>query len=313
VKRFVLTSLMLVLPGYARAQQATAAPPATAAPAAVPTSRPSPEQLHRAAYPLLKDKQFAKAVPLLEQAYSGTPVDQRSRALVLNHAMLDLSQKAYVMRAVKDLSAYLGSEHPKADEPAADLLGAALDAAPDDDRVRDSDLYTGAQKVLKQCINALEASRPGQHKWGARWISGSEYSDLRAKNDAAQQAVRAEKKKAAALARNVEQAKDKQDKLADKGEAGRARAVRRREAELEDATRQLAQAEQAYNAQLAQVQRAKDALKQTPHPEWPTEFEPVDPDGPEALRPPKPRPAAPATAAAGGDAGAAGHSSKRHH
>ena len=65
----------------------------------------------------------------------------------------------------------------------------------------------------------------------------------------------------------------------------------------------MAQAQQAYNAQLALVKKAKDALKQAPHPEWPTEFAPVDPDGPEATRPPKPRPATPATAA--GDTGAA--------
>jgi len=89
---------------------AAAADAAAADAAATSTQSANAEQLHAMhvqAYELMRAEKFEKATPLLERVYRGVPVPtaQRRRALVINHAILDLVQRVNVMRAVCDLHA----------------------------------------------------------------------------------------------------------------------------------------------------------------------------------------------------------------
>src|SRR5438045_1545419 len=79
---------------------------ATTRPTAVPATRPSIEQLHAQAYQLMRAGQYQKAAAPLEQAYRAKPAAEQGRALLLNHALLDVMQKINAMRAVKDLRDY---------------------------------------------------------------------------------------------------------------------------------------------------------------------------------------------------------------
>jgi hypothetical protein len=73
----------------------------------------------------LELKRAGKSMPLsavMDKAYATTPADQRTRPLVLNRAIIDLTQRVNVMRAVRELQQYLrelsapdeaGPEHPR--------------------------------------------------------------------------------------------------------------------------------------------------------------------------------------------------------
>src|SRR6476660_5788118 len=77
---------------------------------------------------LMRGGQFEKARPILEKLYESTPPAQRSRPLVIDHAILDMTQKVYAARAVKDLMQYFAS-HSVNDEAATNVLGASLNIA----------------------------------------------------------------------------------------------------------------------------------------------------------------------------------------
>src|SRR5437016_1612499 len=114
--------LLMILAASASAQ---AIAPSTRPVSPAPATRPSIEQLHAQAYDLMRAGQTQKAGVLLEQAYRARPLAEHDRALVLNHALLDIQQKVNAMRAAKDLREYLRL-HPEPDDQATNLLGAAL-------------------------------------------------------------------------------------------------------------------------------------------------------------------------------------------
>ena len=119
-----VVTLVLLLAGAVHAQE----------------TRLSPEELHFAAFELLLDDQVQKAAVPLEQAYRARPMQQQPRALVLNHALVDIKQKVNAMRAAKDMRDYLrAGPQDRPDEDAIDLLGAALVvAAARDEKIREN-------------------------------------------------------------------------------------------------------------------------------------------------------------------------------
>src|SRR5437660_1545250 len=92
--------LLLMVPLVAKAQ---ASRPALTPPATQPSFEPGLDQ----AVALMRENKYDKAAPLLEKIYAATSPEQRSRGLVLNHAIVDLTRKVYVMRALRDLDQYL--------------------------------------------------------------------------------------------------------------------------------------------------------------------------------------------------------------
>src|SRR5438034_406927 len=124
--QLVVVMLAAGAAGICAAQSTRPAP----SPYASPSDRPAltDEQLndlHRQAFALMRAGKFDRAGERLERLYRAIPPAQRSRALVLNHAILDLVQKRLVMRGVKDLVDYL-TQHRADDELATNILGASL-------------------------------------------------------------------------------------------------------------------------------------------------------------------------------------------
>jgi hypothetical protein len=80
------------------------------------------DELHRQAVALLRDGKTDKALAAFDRVYNATPADQRSRPLVLNRAIFDMVQKRYVVRGLRDLTAYL-TKHREEDELATNRAG----------------------------------------------------------------------------------------------------------------------------------------------------------------------------------------------
>jgi hypothetical protein len=247
---------------------------------APPTTRPSPEQLHATAFPLLRDKQYQKAAGPLEQAYKARPLAEQPRPLVLNHALLDVATKTNAMRAVKDLRDYLGARET-GDERAVDLLGAALFVAGRDERMQETELYTAAEKQLEQSIKLVEKSRPGERKWGSEWKLEAEYAELHAKRTATRKSFRDAKQVLKKSLNDAQEAAAKVDRLEDKGAGNKKRVVAKRTAALEAALRESAEAEKRYAQQKTVVEAARKNLFE---PTWATDLAPIDPATPNAGR-----------------------------
>src|SRR4051812_21196055 len=96
--------------------------------AAAPLPQSSVDALAEQGYALMRQGDWVKARPPLEKAYLATPANARGRVMVINHAILDMTQKTYVMRAVKDLTTYL-SHNRDEDEYATNVLGGVLNVA----------------------------------------------------------------------------------------------------------------------------------------------------------------------------------------
>jgi tetratricopeptide (TPR) repeat protein len=269
-------------------------PPPSAPPVA--TTRPTPEQLHAAAYAFLRDKQYQKAAAPLEAAYKAKPLAQQARALVLNHALLDIALRQNAMRAVKDLRDYLAALEA-GDEHAVNLLGAALKVAGREERMQETELYEQAEKQLEQSIKLIDKSRPGERKWGSEWKTDAEFRDLDAKRAASRKSYREAKQELRKLLHDAQQAAAKVDRIEDKGGTGKKKVVAKRSANLDAARRESAEAEKKYAHQKTVVDAAGKHLVE---PAWSTDLAPIDPATPNAGRmpPPSTRPAAAAAAAA---------------
>src|SRR4051812_14309304 len=103
----LLTTMLALSLSTASAFAVAPAPASATTSPALPTSRPSVEQLSRTGYEALREKQYQKAAAPLDAAYGARPLAQQSRALLLNHAMVDVALKKNAMRAVKDVRDYL--------------------------------------------------------------------------------------------------------------------------------------------------------------------------------------------------------------
>ena len=258
-------------------------------PAAPVATRPvrSPAELQAEAVGLMKAGQVAKAAPLLEQAYKAT--SQPTRALVLNRAITDVTLRVTAMRAAKDVQAYLAS-NPQPDEQAVDILGAALQVGGKmNPRAKRLDLYKFAQKQLAASIAALEATRPGEHRLGNRWVPAAEFEAVRKQREAAELAAQAEEAKVADALRKLEEARaaaakyntvamgaqhNHNNRLHGSTNTCRECSRARAEANRGDAARAaVAKAETEYKAQEASAERARSAI---PEPQWATTFQPIE-------------------------------------
>jgi hypothetical protein len=166
----------------------------------------SPEQIAlmhglALAYQLVEKPE--KASPLFE---GSSPLDRVcnskgvSRQLLVTRAALDSTQGYLAMRTVVSLTNYL-KEHPdELDSEMLDLLFTALQKA--DERVTNRALTLEPSIKLYEDFNTrLEATRPGQKRWGVQWVSASRFD--------------AEMKKRKAAVKVYEAAQDKLDEALD--------------------------------------------------------------------------------------------------
>jgi len=130
-------------------------------------------------YQLMLAKKFAEARQPLDVVYNATRADVRTRALVLNHAILDLGRPVFVMRALKDLLSYLAA-HSEEDELATNVLGSCLDVASAKPELQQSELWKAGIAEWQKRDSALETAH-GQHRWGTKWLTDQEFADLKAK------------------------------------------------------------------------------------------------------------------------------------
>ena len=156
-------------------------PAATSRPSKPPT--PTPAELHEQAMDALRIGQLDVAFELMERAFDATPPAQRSRPLVLNRAILDLTQRVNVMRAVRDTYQYLRA-HPQQDEQAVNILGAALNVAADNLRWKRGTLWQSAFKEWERRTNLMNDLRPGFRRWGTQWLTEEQYQSLQDDRDA---------------------------------------------------------------------------------------------------------------------------------
>jgi hypothetical protein len=288
---------------------ALAAAPATRTAPAPPPSREDLDALHRRAVEFMRANQYDKAGVLLEKVYAATPPAERSRKLVLNHAILDLTQKRLVIRAVKDLTEYLVT-HRDDDEFATNVLAAALNVSADNPRWKRGDVWQNAYREWNRRNFNLDRSRPGYRRWGAKWITEAEQAELDARRAKLQGQIEDTREFISrtsfhiesllaqqANARDVVQQTDQIRKwlwqvranpTASPMDQARAnysdQAVRQNQweaaaeawkldREARDAVRELG---------VAQV-RLKELQGSFPKPEWPTRFQPVDLDAPDPV------------------------------
>jgi hypothetical protein len=183
--------VVLVLASFAHAQVA-ATQPSAAPPARVPvaatrpattrfaTSQPTPaelRELHRQAVELMRQGQFAKAVPPMAKVYKALPPEEQNRAVIVNQAILDLTQKTTAVRGLRDLSRYL-IKHRDPDETATNVLGSLLDLTADMQRVKDGAIWQEAYREWNRRNYVLEKSVPDGHRWGVKWLTAAEYEAL---------------------------------------------------------------------------------------------------------------------------------------
>ncbi|MDB5319784.1 MAG: hypothetical protein JWN40_1415 [Phycisphaerales bacterium] len=128
-----------------------------------------------------------RASPLFE---SNSPLDRAcaskgvSRQLLITRATLDATQGYLAMRTVVSLTNYL-KEHPdELDSEMLDLLFTALQKA--DERVTNRALtLEPSMKLYEEFNTRLEATRPGERRWGVQWVSTSQFDSEMKKRTAA--------------------------------------------------------------------------------------------------------------------------------
>jgi hypothetical protein len=166
---------------------ASAAPPSTV-PARTLAAPPSPEALHDAAIAAFRAGKRADASKLIDKAYDAASAERRARPLVLNRAIIDLTQRTFVMRAVRELSEYLRA-HPEPDEQAHDVLGAALNIAADNPRWRQGPVWQSAYTEWARRDEQMTASRPGYRRWGPLWLTDAQFAAMESDKAEAQRAI----------------------------------------------------------------------------------------------------------------------------
>ena len=127
--------------------------------------------------------------------------------MVLNRAILDVTQKSLVMRGLKELSAYL-IMRPQEDEEATNILGGGLNVAASDPSLMSGQLWQAAYKEWSRRNDLLDKSRPGYRRWGTLWVTDDEYAKIMASREELKQAVMDQQQKvneAAARAQDLVQ------------------------------------------------------------------------------------------------------------
>ena len=172
--------MMLAITLLMHATVVAAAAPATPTTPAAPATQPSPQDLHAQAYQFMRAGEFDKATPLLNRAYNLTPPPQRTRALILNLALLELVQKHSVLHGIRELYGYM-ARNPKHDEAAMNIMGSSLNLAVDNPKWRDGPIYSAAYREFSRREIAMEKLRPGYRRWGPRWITEEEWQEIKRK------------------------------------------------------------------------------------------------------------------------------------
>jgi hypothetical protein len=160
----------------------------TTRPVAASTQPVSSDPLAQA-IALIKGNDLVKARAALDVLWKATPPEQRSRALLLNRAMVDLGDRRFVIRAVRDLSDYL-TAHPQRDEQATDILAAALNNSAYDRKVKSGPIWQNAWKEWARRNEELDQSRPGFRRWGAQWLTDEQYAALKERQTKLEEAIR---------------------------------------------------------------------------------------------------------------------------
>lgn len=199
---------------------------------------------------------FDDSAPLSRQLAADPTRDQ-----VINRSVTDMIQRTKAMRAAKTLREYLEKHPQDNDQEVLDLFGTALSIAA---------AHTQEQSFLKQCAEyyerrneQLEKTRPGEKRWGVRWMSQYEaqlhFDEQRKAGEEWQKLV------GQANAAYADWQKKQQDYIPHGPQ-------RIRTASLD----QVNQAEARYRELAAE---AEAASKTVPMPPWLTTFDPVPPPG----------------------------------
>jgi hypothetical protein len=193
----LLRSVIFVCAGLAAiAPSPSPSPPPSTRPAVSPSRGPDREQLmrqHQQAVEFMGQGRYDKAQEILDHVYQLTPANWRTRALVLNRAIIDVHQRKFAARALRDLADYLKANKGE-DELATNVLSGALEVvASDTPKLKKDYLWQTAYKEWDRRNYNLEKSRPGSHRWGARWLSDEEFKQIEAKQAEVKEKVEAQR------------------------------------------------------------------------------------------------------------------------
>jgi tetratricopeptide (TPR) repeat protein len=122
----------------------------------------------------LQMDRYDLAKPALEAALTASK-NNPSRDLVFNLAVLDMKQKANVMRSVKLVSTYMQRPDALPDEPLQNLYGSLLMTAAKNKISRAAPLFQQAVTVYLAHDARLEQERTdGSKRWGDQWMAAKE-------------------------------------------------------------------------------------------------------------------------------------------
>lgn len=296
-------------PGAPAAAAAAARKPALKADTPAPLRLEWPEltHLHEQAYALMREGDFQSAFEPLEKVYSSVAAEKRTRALVLNHAILDITQGRYIMRGLRDLLTYL-SKHRDEDEPATNILAIGLNnSANSDVKLKKSDLWQAAYREWDRRNYELDHSRKGWHRWGTRWLNEQEFVALETKRNYIAEQIRlcgnridrlmlqfesfaqqaANYNTAAGnyewLRQNLQVVNDPSNRIWGMGTFLDEEGSRMMQG-VYDSMMEVVKINGEANTVTVEIQhenkRLEELLKQDPKPEWPTRVDPIDPKAP---------------------------------
>src|SRR5687768_14404736 len=129
---------------------------------------------------LMLAKKFLEAGRMFDQMFKELGAENRTRPMVLNRAIVDVTNKRMAVRAVKELGEYLTKNRAE-DELATNILAAALNIAAEDSAVKKGKLWQDAYTEWERRNYVLDRSRPGYRRWGAQWMTEKEFEELKAK------------------------------------------------------------------------------------------------------------------------------------
>ena len=193
------------------------------------------------------------------------------------------------------------------------MLGGALNIAARDPALKQGPLWQTMFKEWDRRNYVLDQSRPGWRRWGTRWVSDDDYAKIKAQQEALRQSVYDAQDRvnqasihANALITAYQNASNQYNAFGSllgylqnytgtptntwnqltngQGVANQAavQAFIDADAALIHLGPEVAGAVQEYQNQVALLQKLETTVIR---PEWPTQFEPVDPNGAEAAKP----------------------------
>jgi DNA repair exonuclease SbcCD ATPase subunit len=220
---------------------------------------------HILAVSYFKLGQMEKAKEPMESVYRS---GKSNRSIVINMGILDITNKATIVRGLKSLRPFIQSHME--DEQAINLFGQAIDVAVREfPNVNFNEYIADYQKANK----VLEASKPGMKRWGVDWISGAEFAKLEDTRKKAQVAVDSEKPEVDLLTPRVQQAQSDVNNYSRGIMGGTPAQISNRNSQLKDAQQDLAR----YQSMLSQAQARLDrAMESLPRPNWGAKLVPVE-------------------------------------